>query len=103
MSRIICIATTPDVTAPATSNRSSSSFIPTPQRSDSANILNTNVCGTSAFYCETIARNKGLLLVAASQFFFSIMNLAVKELNSIDPPVPALEVSLTLLCLIANS
>jgi hypothetical protein len=29
--------------------------------------------------------------VAASQFFFSLMNLAVKKLNSVDPPVPALE------------
>lgn len=39
-----------------------------------------------------IANNTGLLLVAASQFFFSLMNLAVKKLNSVDPPVPALEV-----------
>ena len=36
--------------------------------------------------------NVGLLLVAASQAFFSMMNVFVKVLNSIDPPVPALEV-----------
>ncbi|SRR6266436_5511962 len=42
---------------------------------------------------ELVASNTGLLLVAASQFFFSLMNLAVKKLTTIDPPVPALEVS----------
>jgi drug/metabolite transporter (DMT)-like permease len=40
---------------------------------------------------ETVASNQGLLLVAASQFFFALMNLMVKKLNSLDPPVPALE------------
>lgn len=38
-------------------------------------------------------RNVGLLLVVASQMFFSLMNVAVKKLNGIDPPVSALEVS----------
>ena len=36
--------------------------------------------------------NLGLLLVAASQFFFSGMNVSVKWLNSSDEPVPTLEV-----------
>ena len=36
--------------------------------------------------------NSGLLLVAASQFFFSGMNVSVKWLNSSDEPVPTLEV-----------
>jgi hypothetical protein len=36
--------------------------------------------------------NIGLLLVAASQAFFSLMNVSVKKLNSIDPPVSALQV-----------
>ena len=36
--------------------------------------------------------NLGLLLVAASQFFFSAMNMSVKWLNSSDEPVPTLEV-----------
>ncbi|CAL1702543.1 unnamed protein product [Somion occarium] len=40
---------------------------------------------------ETIQNNTGMLLVAASQVFFSLMNVAVKKLNSLDNPVPALE------------
>jgi hypothetical protein len=36
--------------------------------------------------------NSGLLLVAASQFFFSAMGISVKWLNSLDKPVPTLEV-----------
>jgi hypothetical protein len=39
-----------------------------------------------------IDRNAGLLLVAASQFFFSAMNVCVKWLNTMDEPVPTLEV-----------
>lgn len=35
--------------------------------------------------------NLGLLLVAASQFFFSAMNTSVKWLNSSEEPVPTLE------------
>ncbi|KAG6867921.1 hypothetical protein C0993_009515 [Termitomyces sp. T159_Od127] len=35
--------------------------------------------------------NAGLLLIIGSQAFFSMMNVAVKILNSIDPPVPTLE------------
>ena len=40
-----------------------------------------------------VDKNSGLLLVAASQFFFSGMNLSVKLLNGLDEPVPTLEVS----------
>ncbi|KAF7986785.1 hypothetical protein HWV62_20396 [Athelia sp. TMB] len=36
--------------------------------------------------------NTGLLLVAASQFFFSLMNVVVKKVNTVEPPVPTLEV-----------
>jgi hypothetical protein len=46
----------------------------------------------SAFVDE----NSGLLLIAASQFFFSGMNLSVKLLNSLDEPVPTLEVGVSL-------
>lgn len=46
-----------------------------------------------------IAINAGFLLVAASQAFFSLMNLAVKKLNSLDPPVPTLEVRFVVLLL----
>ena len=39
-------------------------------------------------------RNTGLLLFIASQVFVTLMNLSVKILNTIDPPVTALEVCL---------
>ncbi|KAG6902387.1 hypothetical protein C0995_000592 [Termitomyces sp. Mi166 len=39
----------------------------------------------------TFNANAGLLLILGSQAFFSMMNVAVKILNSIDPPVPTLE------------
>ena len=42
---------------------------------------------------ELVQANLGLLLVASSQLFFSLMNVGVKLLNSLDPPVPAVEVS----------
>lgn len=41
---------------------------------------------------ETWKGNVGWLLVAGSQAFFSLMNVSVKKLNSIDPPVSALQV-----------
>jgi hypothetical protein len=41
-----------------------------------------------------VAANTGLLLVVASQAFYSLMNVAVKTLNSLDPPVPPLELIL---------
>lgn len=40
----------------------------------------------------TVKNNVGLLLVAGSQAFFSMMNVAVKKLNTIDPPVSTLQV-----------
>lgn len=40
----------------------------------------------------TVKNNIGLLLVAGSQAFFSMMNVAVKKLNTIDPPVSTLQV-----------
>ncbi|KAF9441544.1 drug/metabolite transporter superfamily [Macrolepiota fuliginosa MF-IS2] len=43
---------------------------------------------------DTYQRNTGLLLVVASQIFLSLMNLAAKKLNSIDPPVSILEIIL---------
>jgi hypothetical protein len=41
-------------------------------------------------------KNAGLLLVAASQFFFSGMNISVKWLSSLDEPIPTLEVCVDL-------
>jgi len=42
--------------------------------------------------CQIVQDNVGLLLVAASQLFMALMNAGVKILNSLDRPVPALEV-----------
>ncbi|KAG5640858.1 hypothetical protein DXG03_006810 [Asterophora parasitica] len=39
----------------------------------------------------TLKNNAGLLLVMAAQAFFASMNVAVKKLNSIDPPVSTFE------------
>lgn len=41
---------------------------------------------------DFVRANAGLLLVASSQAFFALMNVAVKKLNSLDTPVPTLEV-----------
>ena len=43
---------------------------------------------------DVVKRNTGLLLFVASQAFLTFMNLAVKILNTIDPPITALEVCL---------
>ncbi|KAJ3561720.1 hypothetical protein NP233_g10023 [Leucocoprinus birnbaumii] len=48
-------------------------------------------------------RNIGLLLVIGSQLFLSLMNVAVKKLNAIEPPVTALQLivvrmSITWIC-----
>lgn len=43
---------------------------------------------------KTYKSNIGLLLIAASTAFGSTMSMLVKKLNSVDPPVPMLEVSL---------
>ena len=41
---------------------------------------------------NVVQRNTGFLLFVASQVFLTFMNLAVKILNTIDPPITALEV-----------
>ena len=43
---------------------------------------------------DIVQRNTGLLLFVTSQAFLTFMNLAVKILNTIDPPITALEVCL---------
>ncbi|KAG2155322.1 integral membrane protein DUF6 [Suillus bovinus] len=46
-----------------------------------------------------IVNNAGMLYIIASQFFFASMNLSVKMLNTLEPPVHAFEVSLVSLSL----
>ncbi|TFK25310.1 hypothetical protein FA15DRAFT_703853 [Coprinopsis marcescibilis] len=40
---------------------------------------------------RVVMNNAGMLLIAAAQIFFSLMNVTVKRLNGMDPPVSALE------------
>ena len=40
-------------------------------------------------------KNAGLSLIVVSEFFFSAMNVCVKWANSLDEPVPILEVRVT--------
>jgi hypothetical protein len=40
---------------------------------------------------EFTMSNAGLLLIISSQLFFAMMNVSVKFLNGLDPPVPPLE------------
>ena len=44
---------------------------------------------------EFVKRNTGLLLILAAQAFFSLMNVAVKKLHDIDPPVTTFQVRLS--------
>jgi hypothetical protein len=46
---------------------------------------------------DIVQRNTGLLLFITSQLFATFMNLSVKILNNIDPPITALEVCLLFL------
>ncbi|KAG9225505.1 hypothetical protein CCMSSC00406_0003008 [Pleurotus cornucopiae] len=43
---------------------------------------------------DVVQSNIGLLLIVASQAFMSFMNVSVKKLNSLDTPVPTLELVL---------
>ena len=51
---------------------------------------------------EVVQGNTGLLLFITSQAFMTFMNVAVKILNTIDPPITALEVCL-LSCFLNSS
>jgi hypothetical protein len=51
---------------------------------------------------EFVSDNTGLLLVLLSQVFFSMMNAAVKQLSTIDPPVSTLQVRIILVQACSN-
>jgi len=44
---------------------------------------------------EFVKRNTGLLLILAAQGFLSLMNVAVKKLHDIEPPVSTFQVRLS--------
>jgi hypothetical protein len=64
-------------------------FIPAPTLADDE--LESTPKRTTAFG-EFYKRNQGLIIIAASQLFFSLMNLCVKVLTVLDKPVPTFEV-----------
>ncbi|KAG5641444.1 hypothetical protein DXG03_005218 [Asterophora parasitica] len=84
-------------TEPQSPTNSSHEFLPEDELAPQWPIT----CGRWHEGCRTAAdifqSNTGLLLVTASQAFFSMMNTAVKKLNSIDPPVSTFEVR-TVIC-----
>lgn len=66
-----------------------------PEVNETTELLGGRAVSTTPLWRKTkllVQRNAGLLLVAASQIFFALMNVTVKALNSMDPPVSALEV-----------
>ncbi len=91
------IASTPDRTTFDTDVPLSSgvSFIPAPtaSRGSGSSRLTRTWRRWTGRLGGVVESNIGLLLVASSQLFFSLMNVGVKTLNSLDPPVPAMEVS----------
>ena len=77
----------PTQTADATWRSPQATFISTPA------VVAASHMGAWTRLREVAEANFGLLLVASSQLFFSSMNVGVKKLNSLDPPVPAVQVS----------
>ncbi|KAH8105246.1 EamA-like transporter family-domain-containing protein [Cristinia sonorae] len=105
---------TPTSNTFAPTPQSNASFIPAPQSPVPSPMSTTRpprplagrVRKVYRAAADTVANNVGMLLIAASQGFFSLMNVSVKKLNSIDPPVPAFELiwvrmTITWLCCIS--
>ena len=65
----------------------------------SAEEISSRIYSWLASAKDILQRNTGLLLFVASQACLSFMNLAVKILNSRDPPITALEVCLPFIIL----
>jgi hypothetical protein len=82
-----------DVAHPQSGGHLSLSTPETPDHEDDlASELQSRWCAVVSAIRIAVDNNTGLLLVTASQAFFSLMNLSVKMLNNLDPPVSALEV-----------
>jgi hypothetical protein len=79
------------VEGPPLSDEASPLLKPKHTHADRLSTFNSWSSALSSFFDV----NTGLLLVAASQVFFSAMNLSVKVLNSLDEPVPTFEVRST--------
>jgi len=99
--RVIHASTTPYVSSsnsdlpanregPPLSDETSPLLKPKHTHADQSSTFKTWNSALSSFFDA----NAGLLLVTASQIFFSAMNLSVKVLNSLDEPVPTFELIL---------
>ncbi|KAI0065193.1 DUF6-domain-containing protein [Artomyces pyxidatus] len=94
-------ALTPELATFPPSGRSGVTFLPVPEDDErlssptSPDKLQSKVAWrwrkAKSYFLDLIENNTGLLLVGASQFFFALMNVAVKLLNNLDSPVPTLE------------
>ncbi|KAG8738350.1 hypothetical protein FRC10_006957 [Ceratobasidium sp. 414] len=67
-------------------------FIPAPVPTSGGDDPNAAPPRPSNALVEFYKQNQGLLLIAACQFFFSLMNLCVKVLTVLEKPVPTFEV-----------
>jgi hypothetical protein len=67
-----------------------------PIQNESSPLLLPNRTQWSTARSSFLQNNAGLFLVAAAQFFFSAMGIVLKWFNSLDDPVPTLEVWRTL-------
>lgn len=90
-----------------TANQHFVSMVSVPQRSDEmtyVSMLKSRWARTSEAQVPAVSSvitkfkqfvedNVGLLLVASAQLFFSLMNVGVKLVSAVDPPVHTLEVS----------
>ncbi|QRW09882.1 transport protein [Ceratobasidium sp. AG-Ba] len=66
-------------------------FIPAPVPSTTEDNPDAMPTRAPSAVMEFFKRNQGLFIIAASQFFFSLMNLCVKILTVLEKPVPTLE------------
>ena len=76
-----------------------SDHVPSPLVSGDAEELGKSTGSPHSSYTAAqgfVKRNTGLLLILAAQAFFSLMNVAVKKLHDIDPPVSTFQVRLPL-------
>ena len=94
-------------TTPTDSNSSSSRLQSEDHEASSQSVneergISSRIHSWLASAKDVVQTNTGLLLFVTSQAFFTFMNLAVKILNTIDPPVTALEVCFLSCFLIAQ-
>ncbi|KAI0694045.1 EamA-like transporter family-domain-containing protein [Cytidiella melzeri] len=98
-SRATYDASTPERLSFAASAHDRVTFVPAPlaqlpQKRSWTERVQGRLRATSYRIKQALNNNAGLLYIGSSQAFFSLMNVFVKKLNSLDPPVPPLELIL---------